>query len=227
MRTCPYCAAAVLPETLFCGACGQRIAPVDGGSQPTARVDRLLPRPRAPEPVALPPWPGTPTLPATGSAGGGSAGGGPAGIESVGDEPDGDEPDGDDEATSSRPRAGGLSEEDEATVLASRTPLWRLVTPAGERIPLRSPAVIGRTPAAAADAVPLALVDPSRSLSKTHARLSPVDERIRVEDLGSTNGTIVIEADGVETELGPGQWVELAGPVRLELGEYVLGLERD
>lgn len=113
----------------------------------------------------------------------------------------------------------------EETVLAPRRRGWRIVTPAGEALPIRTATVIGRTPQRVGDALPLPLVDPTRSLSKTHLRLEPTRDGIRIDDLGSTNGTIVVESDGVETELRGGQGLELSSAVRLELGEYVMRLE--
>lgn len=62
----------------------------------------------------------------------------------------------------------------------------------GEPILLVRPAVVGRDPdniSLYPDAVPIALADPERSVSKTHAALAPTLDGVWVTDLHSTNGT--------------------------------------
>ena len=56
---------------------------------------------------------------------------------------------------------------------------------AGRRIPVTGPVEIGRDPAAGAPLLQDELV------SRRHARLTPVDDGVRVEDLDSRNGTFV------------------------------------
>jgi pSer/pThr/pTyr-binding forkhead associated (FHA) protein len=117
----------------------------------------------------------------------------------------------------------------DATVVAPRRAAWVIVDASGDRHDIRSATVIGRSPVAPLHvprAVPLALDDPTKSLSKSHAVLEPLGDELVVEDLGSTNGTIIVEGGGVETELGGGQKVGVRPGVRLELGEFVLTVSR-
>jgi pSer/pThr/pTyr-binding forkhead associated (FHA) protein len=82
---------------------------------------------------------------------------------------------------------------------------------AGRRIPLVGPVEIGRSPAAG---IPLLQDD---LVSGAHARLTPEDGGLRVEDLDSTNGTFV---DGDQI-VGP---AHLAPGGQLLLGVTVLEL---
>jgi hypothetical protein len=68
-----------------------------------------------------------------------------------------------------------------------------------------SPTVVGRDPVAAGAEVAVALDDPSRSLSKTHARFTP-GLVPTVEDLHSTNG-VRIDRDGAAIAVPPGEQV--------------------
>lgn len=80
-------------------------------------------------------------------------------------------------------------------------------------------AVFGRNPAAAGDwagALPVALPDGEKSMSKTHAGVRVTAGGSSIVDLNSTNGTVVLRADGVEQELAPGV------PVSLRPGDVVL-----
>src|SRR5690606_10533140 len=69
--------------------------------------------------------------------------------------------------------------------------LFALRLDTGERIPVTEPLLFGRNPDAAvhpgARAVPLQ--DESKSLSKTHLLVRPVDGGLEVTDCGSTNGS--------------------------------------
>lgn len=80
-------------------------------------------------------------------------------------------------------------------------------------------AVFGRNPAAAgewAGALPVSVPDPEKSISKTHAGVRVTAGGSSIVDLGSTNGTIVIRADGSEDDLQPGV------PVALRVGDLVM-----
>ena len=68
-------------------------------------------------------------------------------------------------------------------------------------------AVFGRNPAAAgewAGALPVALPDAEKSMSKTHAGVRVTAGGSSIVDLNSTNGTFVRRSEGVEEELVPG-----------------------
>ncbi len=78
---------------------------------------------------------------------------------------------------------------------------WELVLPDGSTIPLAQDNVIGRRPEAAPGAHPIVIPDPTRTLSKTHVRLRLSGEIWVVEDLGSTNGVVLVHDDGSEQQL--------------------------
>lgn len=106
---------------------------------------------------------------------------------------------------------------------------WRLRANDGLEVLLLRPIVLGRDPVAdatAPEAAPIRLVDPARSVSKTHALVEVVDGRVRVTDLHSTNGTRVLTPDGRARELEPGVAGEVAGGSTLLLGEFAVRLDR-
>ncbi len=80
-------------------------------------------------------------------------------------------------------------------------------------------AVFGRNPAAAgewAGALPVALPDSEKSMSKTHAGIRVTAGGSSIVDLNSTNGTVVLRPEGTEEELAPGV------PVSVRPGDVVL-----
>jgi hypothetical protein len=99
--------------------------------------------------------------------------------------------------------SGGLPEDADRTMLAARfRPTWSLTDLAGHEIELTgSEAILGRKPnpqPEAADAQLVALADPTRTVSKSHALLQLIQGVWFVQDLGSTNGVILVDADGNE-----------------------------
>ncbi|MFC7766280.1 FHA domain-containing protein [Leucobacter soli] len=93
---------------------------------------------------------------------------------------------------------------DETVVVPRRpTTAWSLVLPDGETFDLGPDTIIGRRPVAADGAETLEIPDPTRTLSKTHVRLRIEDDQPTVEDLGSTNGLLLIHDDGREEDVTP------------------------
>ncbi|CAM5780666.1 RDD family protein [Cellulomonas persica] len=87
----------------------------------------------------------------------------------------------------------------------------------GQRVEVRHTALVGRNPAAATDGVQLVrVVDPGRSVSKTHLQLAVEHSGVWVADRGSTNGTVVTLPDGGQVICPVDQ------PVRLRLGSVVV-----
>jgi pSer/pThr/pTyr-binding forkhead associated (FHA) protein len=118
---------------------------------------------------------------------------------------------------------------DATLALERRTGTWYLETADGVRHPIRSQTVIGRSPARGADHRSLGVLafeDSSRSLSKTHALVEPTDGGFYVQDLGSTNGTMVSSPDGEQHPVAPGERVRLDPGGVLELGEFILTVVR-
>lgn len=121
-------------------------------------------------------------------------------------------------------------EDDElaATVISSRKqPKWKLVVDGSDPIVLeKSIIVVGRNPALIGEEAQLvALKDPTKTLSKTHAKLVREQDTWVIWDLKSTNGVYLVHANGVEQEIPSGG----SAPVteRFILGEFSVRLFKD
>ncbi|KUF07883.1 FHA domain-containing protein [Leucobacter sp. G161] len=96
------------------------------------------------------------------------------------------------------------------TVVVSRRTHWVLELPDGQTHELLSDdIVLGRKPVAVDESDVLVVHDATRTLSKSHARLRRAGDVWTVEDLQSTNGVFVYDAFGQQTELTPGEQVEI------------------
>ncbi len=103
---------------------------------------------------------------------------------------------------------------------------WALVLPDGTRVGLDGPLLLGRDPAGIPDrpdAGLLPLVDPGRTVSKTHALLVPTSEGVRVRDLHSTNGVAVDAPIGRELLPAGGEGVAQVGAT-IVLGSFRIGV---
>lgn len=88
----------------------------------------------------------------------------------------------------------------------------------GTRHVITARAVIGRNPTASGEwsgAVAIAMDDPGKSVSKTHAGVIVTPTGSTVTDLDSTNGTVVVRASGEEVALSP------RAPVAVQQGEVI------
>ncbi|MEW1835791.1 DUF5684 domain-containing protein [Microbacterium sp. NPDC079995] len=125
--------------------------------------------------------------------------------------------------------AASWDEDLERTVVVRRGHArWELVLPDGSSASLSSDVVIlGRNPVAdraRPGAQLLAIADPTRTVSKTHARLERRGETWRITDLGSTNGILLPNALGADVEVEQGGEAEVAE--RFLLGDAALRLQR-
>lgn len=101
---------------------------------------------------------------------------------------------------------------------------WTMVLPSGEELELGPDTIVGRRPVAESGARALEIPDPTRTLSKTHARLRFDGEQWTVEDLGSTNGVFIFDEGGAEHEAEPRR--ETPAGRHLMLGTLEIRLRR-
>jgi pSer/pThr/pTyr-binding forkhead associated (FHA) protein len=86
---------------------------------------------------------------------------------------------------------------------------------AGKTVALVVPVHVGRD-----DDCELALSDPATS--RRHAIISVVNGAVMVEDLGSSNGTEIVRADGATVRVLPGKPQPVASGEKVRLGDTVL-----
>ncbi|MEJ3404181.1 FHA domain-containing protein [Rathayibacter sp. YIM 133350] len=101
---------------------------------------------------------------------------------------------------------------------ASEPLAWRLELADGQNVAVEGRLVLGRRPVApeeSPDAVPVAVSDPARSVSKTHALIEVRDGALVVTDLHSTNGVTV-----ADEEIASGLGVGLVPGALIRLGEF-------
>lgn len=115
--------------------------------------------------------------------------------------------------------ASVASDIDDATVLASRSrTLGELTLPGGETVTLTNNVVfIGRNPERPAEEPGAQLVtvpDGTRTISKTHAKLTRSGNDWTITDLGSTNGIVFLDESGTE--------IEVTEPTKVS-GKFLLG----
>lgn len=122
---------------------------------------------------------------------------------------------------------------DDATSVAvgrRSAPAWRLALPQGEQLLIERSTLIGRDPAVNSqwpDAELLSVVDPGKTVSKTHAAVQLTEGgALLVHDLDSTNGVYVRQVNGDEADVLPGEPQLLEPGAELVLGEYVIAVDR-
>jgi hypothetical protein len=107
---------------------------------------------------------------------------------------------------------------------------WRLVLPDGRHVEVASAVMLGRDPAANAKwpgAAKLPIDDDTHSTSKTHAVIEVDGGELWITDLNSTNGVVIIQSDGTEIDLEPNVRAQIKPGADVELGDYVVQVEKD
>ena len=104
--------------------------------------------------------------------------------------------------------AEDLPDFDDTVIVGRKSPVWILEPGGSKAIRITSPvALLGRNPAVNAifpDAQLVLVPDSSKTMSKNHARIALDDGIWTIYDLGSTNGVVLVSADGEETVLESG-----------------------
>ncbi|POH65758.1 hypothetical protein C3B60_12905 [Cryobacterium zongtaii] len=106
--------------------------------------------------------------------------------------------------------------------------VWQLTLADGQTIPVTGSLVLGRDPAPVTRraATMVSVIDPARSVSKSHALVELVDGELWVTDLHSTNGVTVGDVHGERTPVNPGVRTAMGAGVSLSLGEFVVQVSR-
>jgi hypothetical protein len=107
-----------------------------------------------------------------------------------------------------------------------RRPGYRLLLDDGSAHEVRGVAMLGRNPSAETGQERIVLPDETRSVSKSHLRLESTAEGLQVTDLGSTNGSALILADGSSQDLDPHSPLSLPDGATLSIGDRTLTVER-
>ncbi len=106
---------------------------------------------------------------------------------------------------------------------------WRLEVPGSGSLVVESSVFVGRNPVARpgfSDSAVLAVVDPDKSLSKTHALFETDDADLWVTDLHSTNGVVVSLSDGSENLLEGGVRTAVPSGATVYLGSVPIAVTR-
>ncbi len=115
------------------------------------------------------------------------------------------------------------------SALPRREQQWTLTLHDDSVIYVSGTLLLGRDPARVEHwegASLLRVNDPEKSVSKTHAAVDGSGDELRITDLFSTNGVVVIGADGTERPLEPGVAVSVPSGSWIELGRYRMRVER-
>ena len=100
-----------------------------------------------------------------------------------------------------------------------------LLLDTGQSIPVDRTIVLGRAPSPVSPGdVPIPVDDQTRSLSRTHVRISPTASGISIVDMNSANGTRARTPSGRTHTLVPGQPLELPLNSQLLLGERLISV---
>lgn len=108
---------------------------------------------------------------------------------------------------------------------STNEPHTGLLLDTGQSIPVDRTIVLGRAPSPVSPGdVPIPVDDQTRSLSRTHVRITPTASGISIVDMNSANGTRARTPNGRTHTLVPGQPLELPLNSQLLLGERLISV---
>ena len=233
MIHCPSCAQAVRPGAAFCGECGVKL-PAEQPATPAIERSGFITLPPGVTPVtatntgpAPSPISRTPSVPPPPPSSPPPAQVVPSSVPPViapvvvpSTTPAAPEA----PPSLLPPAAEGADIDSTRVVTPRRSTVWSLVMPDGTAHAVTASAVIGRAPEPNAHGAvqSISVGVEQKSVSKSHALIEPTETGLRVRDLGSVNGVVVVHADGRESEATATRPVELNDGDELELGEVVL-----
>ena len=100
-----------------------------------------------------------------------------------------------------------------------------LLLDTGQSIPVDRTIVLGRAPSPVSPGdVPIPVDDQTRSLSRTHVRITPTASGFSIVEMNSANGTRARSRNGRSHTLVPGQPLELPLNSQLLLGERLISV---
>jgi hypothetical protein len=123
-----------------------------------------------------------------------------------------------------------VDEATRASVGRRSAPAWRLTLPDGQQLLVEQTTLIGRDPAqnpqwAEARLVPV--IDPGKTISKTHAALElTASGQLVVHDLNSTNGVFLEYSGAEEAIVEPGTPALVEDGAELSFGEFTVSVAR-
>ncbi|MGQ4519070.1 RDD family protein [Dermabacteraceae bacterium CCM 9520] len=118
------------------------------------------------------------------------------------------------------PQSCAAEEEEPTRTIA---PPLRIVY-GGKSRELPNRCVLGRNPNYAG-AAPVVITDSGRSVSKNHLLVEREGDGLAITDIGSTNGTALLEAGSSKNRLKPHRKYRVQAPVKLLLGQSTIRLE--
>lgn len=231
---CPSCGKPTRAGAAFCGECGFKLSTVvvDPMVTVTPVVEKPLLRPPPPPPAAAPLISEAPLAPAVVGVTPPLIPDGapvrlvppPPGFIAV-------------PPPSIEPPAASIgipsSESVDETRLSVRRKVgahWRLVLPDARQAEVGAALLVGRDPSANRNwpgASLLTIDDDAHSVSKTHAVFEVDGDGLWITDLHSTNGVIITQPDGTELDIDPDARTAVQPGADVELGDYVVQVEKD
>ncbi|MGV8851684.1 MAG: FHA domain-containing protein [Rhodoglobus sp.] len=125
----------------------------------------------------------------------------------------------------------GIDEETSFAVAPHGALSWHLTLADGTQVALDRSTLIGRDPATNSqwpDAALLPVIDPSKSVSKTHAALQlTAAGDLFVHDLHSTNGVFVTHPESDDVVVEPGSAEAIRAGAQLRFGQFVMSVVRN